>query len=154
MEELEKVERLVNITGVSYEDARNALNGCDGNLVDAMVYLAEVGKVKAKTSTEIDPRFAPISDAEIAAAAVRNEKNVAVREKKRTIGEFLAKIIRFLLSNKIAISKNGRSLISIPLLAVIIICCISLGTAVVAVIISMLFGFEYSYKKGSAFAVI
>ena len=64
MEEFTKIERLVTITGASYEDARNALKSSDGDIVDAMVYLEQVGKVTTKTAN-VDPRFAPISDAEV-----------------------------------------------------------------------------------------
>ena len=72
MDEFTKVERLVTITGASYEDARNALKCSDGDIVDAMVYLEQVGKVAVKTAN-VDPRFAPISEAEIAAAAAKRE---------------------------------------------------------------------------------
>ena len=67
MEEFAKVEKLVEMTGASYEDARNALRACDGDMVDSMVYLEKLGKV-TKYNTNTDPRFAPISEAEIAAA--------------------------------------------------------------------------------------
>ena len=42
MEEFEKVEQLVKVTGVSFEDAKNAIRACDGNIVDAMVYLEKL----------------------------------------------------------------------------------------------------------------
>ena len=131
MDEFTKVERLVTITGASYEDARNALKCSDGDIVDAMVYLEQVGKVAVKTAN-VDPRFAPISDAEVAAAAIRNEERerAAVSKKKSGgIGGFIGKILRFLLCNKIAISKDN------------------FGTAVVAIIISMFFGIEYRLIK-------
>ena len=72
MEEFAKVEKLVEITGASYEDARNALKACDGEMVDSMVYLEKLGKVTKNVSgNKVDPRFAPISEAEIAAAAAK-----------------------------------------------------------------------------------
>ena len=114
MEEFTKVERLVTITGASYEDARNALKCSDGDIVDAMVYLEQVGKVAVKTAN-VDPRFAPISDAEVAAAAIRNEERerAAVSKKKSGgIGGFIGKILRFLLCNKIAILKEGKLIVS------------------------------------------
>ena len=52
MEEFAKVEKLVEMTGASYEDARNALRACDGDMVDSMVYLEKLGKVtKYNTNT-------------------------------------------------------------------------------------------------------
>ena len=72
MDEFTKVERLVTITGASFEDATSAIRACDGDIVEAMVYLEKLGKVTKNTSTSyVDPRFAPISEAEIAAAAAK-----------------------------------------------------------------------------------
>ena len=41
MEYLEMVETLREKTGVSYEDARNALEAADYNMLDAIVYLEQ-----------------------------------------------------------------------------------------------------------------
>ena len=47
MDKLEKVEKLRAKTGVSYEDAKNALEACDYDLLDAIIYLEKLDKVKA-----------------------------------------------------------------------------------------------------------
>lgn len=47
MDKLEKVEKLREKTGVSYEDAKNALEACDYDLLDAIIYLEKLDKVKA-----------------------------------------------------------------------------------------------------------
>lgn len=146
MEEFTKVERLVTITGASYEDARNALKSSDGDIVDAMVYLEQVGKVTVKTAN-VDPRFAPISESEVAAAAIRNEERERAAAIKKTSGGFIGKLLRFLLCNKIAISKDKREIIRLPLIALILLCGVSFGTAVVAIIISMFCGIEYRLVK-------
>ena len=151
MEEFAKVEKLVEITGASFEDARSAIRACDGDIVDAMVYLEKIGKVNTNSVTgNMDPRFAPISEAEIAAAAARKEaKRAEVKarcEKTRgAFGEFARKTMRFLTHNKITISKDGQEFASIPLLAALIITSISFGFAIVCVFVSMMFGYDYSF---------
>ena len=154
MEEFAKVEKLVEVTGVSFEDARNAIRACDGDILDAMVYLEKLGKVSSNKSNSIDPRFAPISETEIAAAAAkREEKSEEVKCEKKSggFGEFLRKVIRFLTHNKITISKDGREFASIPLLVAFIILNVSVGFAVVAVFVSMMLGYEYSLNGISNF---
>ena len=44
MDKLEKVEKLRAKTGVSYEDAKNALEACDYDLLDAIIYLEKLDK--------------------------------------------------------------------------------------------------------------
>ena len=174
MEEFAKVEKLVEITGATYEDARNALRACDGEMVDSMVYLEKLGKVtKYNNNSNQDPRFAPISAEEIAAAEYKKameslsraqrkaqakaDKRAAERarraakraESRSAFGELVRKIVRFLTHNNIVISKEGEEFASIPLLAVLIICSISVGLAVVAVFVSMMFGYEYSFRGES-----
>jgi UBA/TS-N domain. len=152
MEEFVKVEKLVEITGVSYEDARAALRACDGEIVDAMVYLEKLGKVTSYRSTSEDPRFAPITEAEMeAAAAKRAESKEEVKTEKKSggFGEFVRKVMRFLTHNKITISKGGQEFASIPLLVALIIINVSVGFAVVAVFVSMMFGYEYSFTGES-----
>ena len=149
MEEFTKVEKLVEITGASFEDARDAIRACDGEMVDAMVYLEKLGKVTYKTgSTNVDPRFSAITEAEMAAAAARRAERV---ERRSGLGEFVRKVMRFLTHNKVSISKDGQEFASIPLLVVLIICSMSVGFVVVAVFLSMMFGYDYSFKGESNF---
>ena len=151
MEEFAKVEKLVEITGASYEDARNALRACDGEMVDSMVYLEKLGKVtKYSNGTKVDPRFAPISAEEIAAAEARREARraeVKARCEKTTsaFGEFVRKAVRFLTHNKITITKDGKEFASVPLIVALIIASVSFGFAIVCVFVSMMFGYEYSF---------
>lgn len=182
MEEFAKVEKLVDITGASFEDARNALRACDGEMVESMVYLEKLGKVtKYRSNNSIDPRFAPISDAEIEAAAARKEealrraamdKKVLKAERKaeriaekraekeavRSIRReyrrsshdgFFSRLFRFLVNNSIVISKEGQEFASIPLLVVLILLNISVGFAFVVAVVSMMCGYEYSFRGES-----
>ena len=51
MDDLEKVERLRERADVSYEEAKKALEECNVDLLDAMVYLEKQGKVKKPGKT-------------------------------------------------------------------------------------------------------
>ena len=49
MDNLEKVERLREKADVTYDEAKRALEACNWDMLDAMIYLEALGKVK-KTS--------------------------------------------------------------------------------------------------------
>ena len=53
MEQLEKVEKLRERADVSYEEAKEALEACDWDLLDAMVWLEKRGKVKGPDKREL-----------------------------------------------------------------------------------------------------
>ena len=173
MEEFTKVEKLREATGVTFEDARNAIRACDGDMIDAMVYLEKLGKGTTYLPTGMDKRAMPITAEEIAAVELkraieeaeknyrpvkmtRRERKEAKREARREakrearresagrVGNFLRRVFAFLTHNKLTISKDGREFANIPLLAVLIIGSTFFGFALAAVIISMVCGYEYS----------
>ena len=74
MDNLEKVERLREKADVSYEEAKKALDECDGDLLDAMVYLEKQGKVKRKGRAVIQP-------------SMRSRKISTGKQKKKNIRE-------------------------------------------------------------------
>ena len=49
MTDLEKIEKLCTTANVSAEDAKSALDACDGDILDAMIYLEKIGKVSIVT---------------------------------------------------------------------------------------------------------
>ena len=54
MDNFEKVEKLVQKANVSYEDAKQALEEANGDMLDAMIALEKQGKVKAIVTQNID----------------------------------------------------------------------------------------------------
>ena len=50
MEKLEKVEVIREKCGVSYEDAKAALDACDDNVLDAIIWLEKQGKSTKQTA--------------------------------------------------------------------------------------------------------
>ena len=46
MNQLERVEKIREKTGVTYEEAKEALEAAGGDVLDAIVYLENQGKIK------------------------------------------------------------------------------------------------------------
>jgi hypothetical protein len=51
MDKLEKVELVREKCGVSYQDAKEALEACDYDVLDAIIWLERAGKVEAQTAS-------------------------------------------------------------------------------------------------------
>ena len=58
MEKLEKVEVIREKCGVSYEDAKAALDACDDNVLDAIIWLEKQGKSTKQTANYTTESFA------------------------------------------------------------------------------------------------
>lgn len=52
MEKYQKVEQLVNKVGCSYEDAKTALEGCEWDMLDAVISLERDGKISKETAEQ------------------------------------------------------------------------------------------------------
>ena len=84
MDKLEKVEKIRQKTGASYTDAVQALDICDGDILDAIVYLEQEGKINEQNVA----RFSSTSDEEktsdtLASATAEYDKSSS----KTTVGD-------------------------------------------------------------------
>ena len=123
MDKLEKVEKLREKTGVSYEDAKNALEACDYDLLDAIIYLEKLDKVKApedhsfntgheqKTSTEFEH-------------AQQKYTNECI---KVTFGQMMdkffkwcGKVLKKSVDSTFIVERRGQTMINVPVLVLVI----------------------------------
>ena len=125
MEEFEKIEELVRVTGVSFEEATNALRACDGNIVDAMVYLEKLGKLNSGA-------------AKTTSSSVDDKCRKAFEDVKKPAGKF----VDFMTKNKLNIKKGDDTFATVLGLAAPI--------AIPAAFVSMMCGYEYSFTGEQA----
>ena len=128
MEEFEKVEQLVKVTGVSFEDAKNAIRACDGNIVDAMVYLEKLGKINKNNA------------AGRSTASAEDICKKAIEDVKKPAGKF----VDYMTKNKLSIKKGDDEVVKVPVGAAAILGCMAAPVAVPAAFLSMMCGYEYS----------
>ena len=127
MEEFEKVEQLVKVTGVSFEDASNAIRACDGNIVDAMVYLEKLGKINKNTKQSTT-------------SSAEEKCKKAIEDVKVPAGKF----VNYMTKNKLSVKKGDETVATVPVGAAAVLGCMAAPVAVPAAFLSMMFGYEYS----------
>ena len=147
MDDSKKIEKLKERAGVTYEEAENALKACDGDLLDAMVFLEKIGKVSAPetevvtTSRTEHSSFADVEDKVRDYDRVTGEKDMGQKLKRGFL-----KFIDIIKNNDLKISREGKELVKIPLWIAVIVCLVLWKLIVVAVIISLFFGIRYSFE--------
>ena len=123
MDKLEKVEKLRAKTGVSYEDAKNALEACDYDLLDAIIYLEKLEKVKApegesvttgeeqKTSTEFEQ----------AQQTYTNDCNkVTFGQMMDKFFKWCGKVLKKSVDSTFIVERRGQTMINVPVLVLVI----------------------------------
>ncbi len=142
MDRLEKVEKLRSKANVSYEEAKEALDASNDDILDAMVYLEKKGKVK-KPSTEIyttnyedDNKYQDVK-------GTVEEQNKKDKSFGKKIKEVFLLILDKLKNNSLKIERHGEELI-IPLWGVLIILLLAWHIALLAIVVSFFFNCRYS----------
>ena len=141
MDHLEMVEKLREKANVSYEEANDALEACDWDLLDALLMLESEGK---------------LHEMEEAAYSTREEQaepqQEAPRRKERgngliaTLMRGLGNLIKKGNAVSLQISKKGEVKVSLPLTAVVIALIFMFWWMLIAAVVSMAFGYRYSVQ--------
>ncbi len=123
MDKLEKVEKLREKTGVSYEDARNALEACDYDLLDAIIYLEKLDKVKAP---EVDS-FVTGGDQQASTEFEQAQQTYTNDCNKVTFGQMMdrffkwcGKILKKSVDSTFIVERRGQTMINVPVLVLVI----------------------------------
>lgn len=137
MDHFEMVEKLREKANVSYEDAKNALEMSQWDLLDALVYLEKEGKVlndsAASFSTRQEPREMPKPREERAGFF------------KRLI-DLIFRIINSMSRIDMKVSKKNDVVLTVPLLALALMALFGFWFLVPVMIIGLFFGYTYRFQ--------
>lgn len=123
MDNLEKVEKLREKTGVSYEEAKQALEACNYDVLDALIYLEKRGKVKAPEVESYTTNRAEETSAEFEQAQQVYNKDC----KKESFGQLVdrffkwcGKLLKKSIDCKFIVERRGSTIINVPVLLLIL----------------------------------
>lgn len=149
MDQLEKVEKIREKTGVTYEEAKTALEESGGDVLDAIVYLESKGNIK---EPEISV-FTTKSDGDKASEAFQEAAKSYDNAAKATFGDHLKNGVRWCgkwihksCENFFIVSKGGEELATLPVLVMILLLLFAFWVTVPLLVIGLFFGFKYSFK--------
>ncbi|MBO4414663.1 MAG: DUF4342 domain-containing protein [Lachnospiraceae bacterium] len=150
MDMFEKVDKLRERANVSYEEAQNALDRSNGDILDAMILLEREGKTRKEggecysTSNIVTPQFSQ-DNMNYDEKKARRER---VRETGRTFGEKVKALFNKSLENYLVIERNGEKIIKMPVLAMILILVFAWYAAIIAIVVSLFCDCKYSFEGG------
>ena len=149
MDNLEKVERIREKTGVSYEDAKIALEASNNDMLDAIVYLEKLGKVNAPKQSQYVTSPETYTSSEFEQAQENYEKSCkksTFGEKMDSFGQWLKKVIKRGCEIKFNVDRFEERVISIPLIALVFIMIIAFWLVGILLIVGLFFDYKYSFE--------
>ena len=139
---LEQVEQLREKAEVSYADARTALEQSDGDLLDALIWLEQHGRLHtdkggfySTDGTGAGPA------AESLPLPVKTEKQ---RERK-SLKDLLGLCWRALIDNELEIWRKGKMLSSVPVLILLILLALGFWVVIPALVVGLFLGCRYTF---------
>lgn len=124
---LDHVDKIIERTKVSYKEAKDMLDACQGDVVEAIVRIEQDQQNKAEQA--------------------ENEKKQAFESKKQNIegqlkfwAKQFMKMIKKLMTIKVKWLKDDRLFLELPLLIVIVVALITMPWSLIALVAPMFFG--------------
>ena len=142
MEYLEMVETLREKTGVSYEDARNALEAADYNMLDAIVYLEQQGKIPGAQNAA-SAEAGQQSQEDI--APQQNGKKKSFKEVCGDFGAWCKKMLKKSCDTSFEVIKEEKTLINVPVLVLVLGGVFAFGLTLMLLIAGMFMGCTYRF---------
>ena len=151
MTELEKVEKLREKANVTFAEAKEALDNSGGDILDALIYLENNGKVTEPAGGGF------FSGADLPATAEQtstgNEGSQSKNESSgeefadlmKRFGAFCLKMFNKGLNNYLEATKGDQHLFSCPVLIVILLTIFFFWVTIPLFVISMFCGFRYRF---------
>lgn len=149
MDNFEKVEKIREKTGVSYQEAKQALEANNYDMLDAMVYLEEKGKVAAPNVNSYSTESKlPANNAEFEKAQKSYEDSC----KKQTFGDIMSKffnwfkkVVRKGCDTTFSVDRNGENVFKMPVIILAIALIFMLPFTVILLIVGMFMDCKYSF---------
>ena len=147
MDTLEKVELVREKTGVSYQDAKEALEANEDNVLDAIIWLEQQGKADVRTASFETHASSATKTTSAEMKEAQEEYHRTSRRSK--IGEHfsgfaaeLRRILRASMDMTFVAEHNGSRAVAIPLLFVIL-GIFFWGATIWLLLIGLFFNFRY-----------
>lgn len=156
MATLEQVEKLRERANVSYDEAKAALDACDGDMLDALIYLEKQGRVS--TPGEGDGYYSSektagegSKDMQATATGGKGYSGGSAAGKRFTdvlkdIGRFLLKLIRKGNENYFEAYKDNDNKISLPVTVLVVLLVFMFWVTLPLLVIGLFFGFRYRFR--------
>lgn len=142
MVDFEKVEKLVQKANVSYEDAKNALEAANGDMLDAIIALEKAGKVNSQASfTTTSPESSPYKDVP---AVVDQTNKTEGKSFFKDLGAAIKRGFRYTVDNSVRVVRNDVEVIKLPLWISIIAMLAAWELLLIVIVISLFFDCRYS----------
>lgn len=149
MSKLDKAQIVHDKTGASFEESREALEACDYDVLDAIVWLERRGRAKTQTTTytttvvEEDVTTAEMSQAQSDYEKATKDNGFA--KALNSIFAALKSVLRKSVDVSFVAERNGEQVLSMPVLLLALLMIFAFWIILPLLIVGLFFNFRYHF---------
>lgn len=144
MEHFEMVEKLCQKTGVTYEEAKNTLEKCDWDMLDALVMLESAGKVKAEAQAPAAYSTQPQPQMVHQEQHSKNKQEFVSGLQK--LWNFICKLFQKGNVNSFTIYRHQEELVTMPVTVLVLLVLFIWPASIVLLIVGLFVGMRYAFS--------
>ena len=146
----ENVEKLRERANVTYEEARQALDECGGDLLDAMIYLENQGKVNAPSGggrySSATGGYQHRESPKGAQYHAQHNNGESFKRAMGSFGNFVKKLLHLGNTNVLEVWRRDDHMVTLPLTVVVLLLIFCFPVVVPLMVVGLFFGFHYRFK--------
>lgn len=149
MDKLEKAEKVIEKTGVSFEEARAALEACGYDVLDAIVWLERQGKADASATSYTTTNSEAQASDEMAQAQVDYERATKTPDFTKVFERLLAwvrKVLKASVETSFVVERKDSKVIAMPTLLLIILGILAFWVVLPLLVVGLFFDFKYHFE--------
>lgn len=144
MENYEKVEKLRERANVTYEEAKEALEKSNWDILDAMIELEKSGKTRGPEresySTQGEKKYQGVVDDS------GPEGRHGFADMLKRFGGWCARLVKKGCDNDFIVTKNGREVVNVPVIVLAIAFLIAFWLVLILLVIGLFFDMRYHFR--------
>ncbi len=145
MDKLEKVEKIREKTGVTYEEAKNALEACNFDVLDAIVYLEALGRIEGPRQTSYTTGAERTAQDILTKPYPEQERESNFGSTMDRFFDWFKGVLKKSLEIKFIVKKEGRELFSVPVLVLVIGLLFGFWITIPLLVVGLFLNCRYSF---------
>jgi hypothetical protein len=152
---LEQVEKLRQHAGVSYEDAKKALEETNGDMLEAIIYLEKHNLINKPQAvgyyhSQSNEQQANNDSANANSNNANNSSGNSFGESVKRFVKWCGKIIHKGNVNNFKVTKDNEKIMELPLTVMAILLIVAFWIVIPVVVIGLFFGYRYWFEGPDA----
>ncbi len=149
MDKLDRVEKVRAKTGVSYTEAQEALELCNYDILDAIVWLEQHGKTSSRTASyTTTTTVEDVTTSEMSQAQSEYERATKPGSFSRILNrilDFIKRVLKKSVDTSFVADRHGAQVFSMPTLLLVLLLIFAFWIVLPLLIVGLFFDFRYHF---------